>query len=173
MRSVSVTILCALFAMAPAAVAADGDVADQFYNAIRRDDSAAVDKLIKASGVNVKDSRGSTPLMYATEVGSEAMMRRLIDAGADVNAKNSFDATALMWGASSLARVKLLVEHGADVNARSKQGHTPLRLAAGSAGSLPVIQLLVAKGAALAGPPDAMGMTPIAAAADVNETAVI
>src|SRR4051812_16195004 len=173
MRSVSVTILCALFAMAPAAVAADGDVSDEFYSAIRRDDVAAVDKLIKSAGVNVKDSRGGTPLMYATAVGSEAMMRRLIDAGADVNAKNSFDATALLWCGGSLARVKILVDHGADVNARSKQGHTPILVAAGHAGALPVVQLLLAKGATLKGPPTPQGITPIAAAAQTNDTALI
>src|SRR5690348_11582247 len=88
---------------------------DDFYDAIRRDDTAAVQKLL-ASGVsvNVKDNHDGTPLMYAAAVGSEAMMRRLIDAGAEVNARNAFEATALLFCSNSLPRVKLLVEHGAD-----------------------------------------------------------
>jgi ankyrin repeat protein len=164
---------CLFFALTSLVVAAETDLSDQFYSAIRRDDFASVDKLLAAGGVNVKDSRGGTPLMYATAVGSEAMMRRLIDAGADVNAKNSFDATALLWCGGSLARVKMLVDHGANVNVSSKQGHTPILLAAGHAGGLPVVELLLAKGATLKGPPDAQGNTPIAAAATTNDTALI
>ena len=117
MRNLILTFtLCAL---AIAVQAAETNITDQFYNAVRRDDASTVQTLLRAgAGVNVKDSRDRTPLMYATAVGSEAMMRRLIEAGADVNAKTSFDATALMWCSNSLPRVKLLVEHGADVNAR-------------------------------------------------------
>jgi ankyrin repeat protein len=163
-------LICALFASGCLAAA---DVADDFYQAIRRDDSAAVAKLLQASGPDVKDNRGNTPLMYAAAVGSEAMMRRLIDAGADVKAKNSFDATALHWSGNSLARIQMLVEKGADVNARSKQGHTPLYVAAAQAGGLPAVQYLVSKGAALIGPPAAEGMTPLAAASYANDTATV
>src|SRR5215831_3570157 len=105
-------------------VSAAGNAGDDFYDAIRRDDLAAVNKLLEANGPNLKDSRGGTPLMYAAAVGSEAMMRRLIDAGADVNAKNAFEATALHWCGASLARIRLLVDRGAAVNVRSKLGHT-------------------------------------------------
>ncbi len=173
MRSLRVTVAGMFFVFANAVGAADGDVSDQFYQAIRRDDFATVDKLAKAGGVNVKDGRGGTPLMYAAVVGSEAMMRRLLDAGADAKARNSFDATALMWCAGSLERVKLLVDHGADVNARSKQGHTPIFLAANHAGGLPVVQFLLGKGAVLGGPPTPTGMTVIAAAASTNDTALV
>ena len=154
-------------------VAAPG-ASDDFYKAIRADDSVAVTKLLQSGAdVNVKDDRGGTPLMYAAAVGSEAMMRRLIEAGADVNAKNAFDASALLWCSGSLGRVRLLVEHGADVNVRSKKGHTPVELAAFHAGGLEVVKLLVSKGASLKVPPDADGRTPIAAAAEMNETATV
>jgi ankyrin repeat protein len=147
------------------------DVSDEFYQAIRRDDTAAVDQLLKAHGPNVKDNRGNTPLMYATAVGSEAMMRRLLDAGADVNAKNAFDASALLWSGGNLARVKLLVEKGADVKVRSKQGHTPVHVAAAEAGGLPAVEYLLSKGAPLAGPPASDGVMPLSAASQVNDTA--
>jgi ankyrin repeat protein len=170
--------------------AAEGNISDQFYNAIRRDEAATVQALIRSgASVNVKDSRGGTPLMYAAAVGSEAMMRRLIEAGADVNARTSFDATTLMWCSNSLPRVKFLIEHGADVNARSKQGHTPLLLASSHAGGLEIVKLLLAKGASLKSavkngatpeqlpgtgiPPDARFRNPLAAAADTNDTALI
>jgi len=48
------------------------NISDDFYSAIRRDDIAAVEKLRHSgANVNVKDSRGGTPLMYAGAVGSE------------------------------------------------------------------------------------------------------
>ncbi len=73
---------------------------------------------------------GLTPLMYAAVVGSADAMRVLIDAGADVNAKNAFGSTALMWSVTDFKKVKMLVEHGANVNAASKAGRTALLLAA-------------------------------------------
>ena len=139
MRSMTRASVCALIAAASVALAA-ASASDDFYNAIRRDDTAAVDRLVKAHGVNLKDSHGSTPLMYAAAGGGEAMMKRLIDAGADVNARNSFDATALHWCGGSLHRIKMLVDHGAMVNVRSRQGHTPVMVAAGTAGSRPAVQ---------------------------------
>src|SRR5689334_20291969 len=117
---------------------AETTVSDRFYDAIRRDDTAAVQALLKANDINLKDSRGDTPLMYAAAAGSEAMMRLLLDAGADVNTKNSFEATPLMWAITSLPRVKLLIDRGADVKARSKAGHTPVQLACSTAGNLEV-----------------------------------
>jgi ankyrin repeat protein len=111
--------------------------------------------------------------MYAVTVGSEAMMRRLIDAGADVNAKNSFDANALLFCSGSLPRVKMLVEKGADVNIRSKQGHTAIFMAASHAGSLPTVEYLASKGAPLSLPPDARAQSPLAAAAQTNDIATV
>jgi ankyrin repeat protein len=173
MRSTTLTLVVSLLA-APLFAAAETSVSDQFYDAIRRDDTAAVQKLL-ASGadVNLKDSRGGTPLMYATASGSEAMMRRLLDAKADVNAKNAFDATALHFCMNSAPRVKLLVDHGADVNVVSKLGHTPIELAASHAGGLEIVKLLLAKGAKFPVPPDQSGQTPVSAAAWANDTAMI
>jgi ankyrin repeat protein len=170
--------------------AAESNVSEQLYNAIRRDDWAAVQTLLgSGANVNLIDSRGRTPLMYAAAVGSETMMRRLIEAGADVNVRTNFGATALMWCSNSLVRVKLLVDHGADVNARSKQGHTPLLLASGHPGGLEIVKLLLSKGAtfhdaviqgirpeqlpATGIPPDARFQNPLAAAAATNDAELI
>jgi ankyrin repeat protein len=76
---------------------AEATVSEKFYDAIRSDDGKAVSELLAGgAGVNTRDDHGTTPLMYAAAVGSARMMGQLIAFGADVNAKNSFDATALM-----------------------------------------------------------------------------
>src|SRR5579871_4113587 len=168
------------------------EASDRFYRAIRNDDLTALHNLLKNSDVNTKDQRESTPLMYAAAYGSLDAMKLLISAGADVNAKNAFDATALMWCANDLAKVRLLTGKGANVNARSKQGRTPLTIAASGDGNLEVVKLLVEKGATIAvqatsaaekasGEAASSGFpasrktesSPITDAADANDTAIV
>ncbi len=90
---------------------------DRYYEAIRNNDLPSLHELLKTGDINIKDKRGATPLMYAAAFGSLEAMQTLIAAKADVNAKNGFDATALLWCASDFERVRLLVANGADVNA--------------------------------------------------------
>ncbi len=93
---------------------------------------------------------GTTPLMVAAGLGprtyqprkprgdrapiAEAAVKTLVEAGADVNAVNEADFTAL-HGAAFRGRnevVQYLVEHGANINARDFKGRTPFRLAEGT-----------------------------------------
>jgi ankyrin repeat protein len=98
--------------------------------------------------VNLIDRRGGvTPLMHAAALGSIDTMRRLLDAGANVNAKSAAGATALMWAAADFAKVRLLVERGADVKAVSESGQTALHLAAMSDQSAASVRLLLERGA--------------------------
>ena len=62
---------------------------------------------------------GATPLMMAALYGDVALVRDLLDAGADPNIANDAGATALMWAVDDLEKTRALVEHGADVNAIS------------------------------------------------------
>jgi hypothetical protein len=62
---------------------------------------------------------GATPLMTAALYGDAALVRELLDAGADPNIANDAGATALMWAVDDLEKTRALVEHGADVNAIS------------------------------------------------------
>jgi ankyrin repeat protein len=158
----------------PGLRAAEPNVSDRFYDAIRADDSKTVASLlVNGVGVNTKDDHGTTPLMYAAAVSSVAMMRQLIAAGADVNAKNSLDATALLWCTNNLEKVKLLTEKGADVNARSKRGRTPLLIAAAHDGNRTVVELLLKNGADLAAAQDNLKSNPLLEATAANDTATI
>src|SRR5436190_2946203 len=84
------------------------------YQAIRQNDIARLEAFV-ASGasVDLRDARGTTPLMHAAAIGSIEAMRRLMKAGADVNAKNGLDATALVWCANNPQKAKLLIDAAA------------------------------------------------------------
>ena len=143
---------------------AAADVSESFYNAIRNGDRAAVQSLVAAHGPNVKDSLGSTPLMYAAAFGNVDMVGTLLAAEGDPNVANNVGATPLMWAVNDLEKVRLLVSHKANVNAKSKFGKTPLIIAASDDSGMPVVRILAENGAdvnaADYGPPSAGGDTP-------------
>ncbi|MDQ6665019.1 MAG: ankyrin repeat domain-containing protein [Acidobacteriota bacterium] len=147
--------------------------ADRAYRAIRGGDIAALRAVLKTSDVNAKDKRGDTALMYSAAYGNLETMRILLAAGADVNAKNAFDATALMWCAGDIGKARLLIDRGADVNARSKLGRTPLLIAAAYDGGFEIVKLLLDKGARIAIRDNAVGTTPLLMASGANEAATV
>jgi len=85
--------------------------------------------------------------MHAAAFGNRDTLKLLIDAGADVRARNDMGATALLWAAADPERARLLIEHGADVTTVSKQGRTPLMAAAARKGGSAIVGLLLSKGA--------------------------
>jgi len=100
--------------------------------------------------VRIPTVDGTTPLMAAAGLGgatftpgrqrgfrvagAEEAVKRLVEAGADVNAVNEADFTALhgaaMRGLNEV--VQYLVEHGARIDARDFRGRTAYRLAEGA-----------------------------------------
>jgi len=119
--------------------------ATALMEALRRGDSVGFQKKLgeDPKAANRKGPGGSTPLMYAALYGDLDSVKRLLAAGADLNAKNDAGATALMWAVYDLEKTRLLVNHGADVNARSDNARTPLMIAATRRGSAPILQLLL------------------------------
>src|SRR5205814_9456338 len=81
-----------------------------------------IEALLKAGAdANSRNPEGETPLMAVARSGNVDAAKRLLAAGADVNAKEEFGGqSAVMWAAaqSQAEMVKFLATHGADVNAR-------------------------------------------------------
>ena len=84
----------------------------------------------------------------AAESRDQALIRRLLDAAADVNVAQVDGMTALHWAVyyDEADVATLLVRSGADVNAQNRYGVPPLSLAA-SNGSAALVRLLLDAGA--------------------------
>ena len=85
-----------------------------------------------------------SPLYHASNIGLETVVRLLIDAKADVNAKNISRETALMRAAANghEAVVRLLIEAKANVDAKDSYGWTALMSTAAN-GQEAVVRLLI------------------------------
>jgi ankyrin repeat protein len=74
-------------------------------------------------------------------------MQTLLESGADVNASNGRQATALHWAVPDPEKVQLLLAHGARVDAKTIEGRTPLYVAAMLPEGAPAMRLLLGAGA--------------------------
>jgi ankyrin repeat protein len=115
--------------------------------------SASADRF---ENVNARDNEnGMTPLMRAAMEQDEEAARKLIENGADVNARDGDGRTALMLAQNfSMTSPSLpdnmsalLISSGADVNARDKNGRTALFYAVDSFSPKFMIPRLLASGA--------------------------
>ena len=80
-------------------------------------------RLLPRSGIGVDG-----PWLVIAPPGNP-IIRQLLDAGADVNARNVYQGTALMIATGKFGHVRtvqLLLDAGADPNLRDKYGHTAL-----------------------------------------------
>jgi ankyrin repeat protein len=128
--------------------------ADAIHDAARKGDLKKTLALIQADPtvVKSKDNLGDTPLHVAALHGNVEVAKALIEAGADVNAKNSYppflpaDLGAFLSSNNHQDPAVLLTVHGNDAK-DLQNGYTPLDLAAFSVRYKPMVELLVAKGA--------------------------
>ncbi len=122
------------------------------YGAAYTSSSAVILRTLLAAGANqhLTTDDGTTPLMAAAGLGratytprvprgtrspmAEEAVRILVEGGADVNAVNEADFTALHGAAFRGLNevVEYLVAHGADIDARDFRGRTAYRMAEGS-----------------------------------------
>ena len=83
--------------------------------------------LVRGADVNFRNSYGATPLIEASLRGYEAIVRTLLEHGADVGTADTvFGATALNFAAltGQVQVVEFLLKRGADVNAKDFDGRT-------------------------------------------------
>jgi hypothetical protein len=95
-------ILVLLVVLAPSTVLAQNaqqELNDQFWEAVRKGDVAAVTALLdKGAEVNAKFRYGTTALFKAAERGHTDVVKLLLARGADATVKDSFyGATAMTW----------------------------------------------------------------------------
>jgi ankyrin repeat protein len=100
--------------------------------------------------INGKDSNGYGALAQAVKKGHIAIVRLLIDNGADVTMLTNAANTSLMLAVLSENSdiVELLLTRASDVNAQDEVGDTALMLAAGT-GQSDVVEMLIKAGADL------------------------
>jgi ankyrin repeat protein len=139
----------------PDALANEADVpplnsaAIEIVEKLRTGDRQSFLKLIAEDPklLNARGPQGSTPFMYAVLYSDVATLAELLKKGANPNARNDVNATALMWAATDLAKTQLLLAHGAEVNIVSNDSRTALMAAAARPGGAPVIKALLDRGA--------------------------
>jgi ankyrin repeat protein len=132
-----------------------GSAADfAFQNECQRGYSGFADFLIShgaAFDPNGVGPQGLTRLRIAVMLGSEDMVRWLIEKNVDVNAASPRDSsTALYWAAwqGYPGIVNMLIEAGADVNLTDSQGAPAIKIAAAK-GHLEIVNRLIKAGAKL------------------------
>jgi ankyrin repeat protein len=109
-------------------------------------------RLLLAHGANpnLATKRGRTVLLIAAlSDQSEAIVRLLLERGADAKALDAFKTTTLRAAAmgNDTATMRLLIDAGVDVNAGDLPGLTPLMMAAGWNGNSQTVELLLKNGA--------------------------
>ncbi len=101
-------------------------------------------------------------LMFAAAHGRVNIVKALLEAGADVNARSDVhDSTAVMLAAGNghVDVVKVLLEAGADIEERDRAGRTTLAFAAGL-DDVEIVKILLDAGADV-NAKDGLGTTPL------------
>lgn len=157
-----------------------------YADSVIRGDIEAV-RLFLSAGMSPDEGyTGLPPLMEATRRGHSDIALILIEAGAEVDSKDTYGVTAMMFAAicGSDKVIERLIDEGADVNAKDLDGRTVLIEALTTENDIPIsaIRSIVEAGAdpniridggvtplmlAATGDPDALRML-IDAGAEVN-----
>lgn len=116
-----------------------------------------------------------TDLIIASHYGHSAVIKLLVEKGADIEAKDDkYGWAPLLWAAEhgDEASIKLLIGKGANIEAKdNRYGRTPLSWAVGS-GNEAIVKLLVEQGADIEAMDTEYGQTPLSLAAKYGQEAI-
>ena len=111
-----------------------------------------------------------TPLVYAIEQGNKDLVKTLLDAGANPNAKTQSEALPIFKAIDNPELLEILVAAKADLNATNTVGETPLFDAVRN-GNLPAVKALLAGGANTQ-VTDSSGTTPLQLAEQYSQSEI-
>lgn len=108
--------------------------------------------LSKGGSVEWTDNRGQTPLFYAFMMGYPQIVNTLVDRGADVNAEDNAGYLVTYYAANAalnegtMEALDVLISRGADINRLNRGGYSMMSACA-QHGFIPVMEILLEKGA--------------------------
>ncbi|KAH8800858.1 heterokaryon incompatibility protein-domain-containing protein [Xylogone sp. PMI_703] len=125
-------------------------LANKVLKCAKDTEHGAVVKLLLKTGkadVNSEDYDSQILLLWAAGNGHEAIVKLLLERGAEPKAKDENGQTSLSWAAENGHEVivKLLLEKGAEPKAKDENGQTPLSWATRN-GHEAIVKLLLEKG---------------------------
>ena len=120
------------------------------HQAAAANNSSRIQQLLQnagASTIDARDAQGRTPLLVATQSDQVAAAKALIDAGADVNAKDHIeDSPYLYAGARGHQEIlQMTLAHGADLRSTNRYGGTAL-IPAAERGHVDTVRTLINAG---------------------------
>lgn len=125
---------------------------ENFHRALQAGDQELIDLFVRSNfNIHVADEDGTPPLIYALRKGYTVVAKILLDAGADINARDKLGLTPLLIACGKTthgykAIAETLIKKGAFINVRDTLGFTPLLLSL-SGGSIALATLLIERGA--------------------------
>lgn len=132
---------------------------------------AAKELLVKGADPNIPDAKGATALHHRTLHWQDELIEDLLNAGANIEAKDHDLRTPLHWACSSPypQAARWLLLHDADFEARDRTGATPLHIAAKACYQTErAMAMLIQKGADVQSA-DYSGATPLHLAAKAGK----
>ncbi|MFD5177248.1 ankyrin repeat domain-containing protein [Nocardia sp. NPDC058379] len=126
----------------------DHSLDDELFAAAATDDVARVrDLLARGADPETRGDQGRTPLVAATKNRASAAAVALIEAGADVNAKDDLQDSAYLYaGAEGFDEIlEPALRHGADLRSVNRYGGTAL-IPASEHGHVSTVRMLIAAG---------------------------